>query len=118
MATCRQPSGAIKRPNPGPEIRLDQLARKLVSGMPAGSAVRGHSGGNRGGNLRSIAHRCHLIRVASVWALTKETIDMPLGCLQGGLSFTSSDLVRSGLGFRVQGFRFRADLGRHIRRVL
>ena len=33
----------------------------------------------------SIAHRCYLFEVAFVWELTKETIVLPLGCLQGGL---------------------------------
>jgi len=37
-------------------------------------------------NLRSISHRCHLFEVACVWELTKETIHLPLGCLQGGAS--------------------------------
>ena len=36
-------------------------------------------------NLRSISHRCHLFEVAFVWELTKETIDLPPGCLQGGV---------------------------------
>jgi len=31
-------------------------------------------------NLKSISHRCHLV---FVWKLTKETIHLPLGCLQG-----------------------------------
>ena len=35
-------------------------------------------------NLKSIAHRCHLFEVAFVWELTEETIQLPLGCLQGG----------------------------------
>ena len=33
--------------------------------------------------LKSISHRCHPILVAFVWELTEETIDLPLGCLQG-----------------------------------
>ena len=37
-----------------------------------------------GANLKSIPHRCHPILVAFVWELNKETIDLPLGCLQGG----------------------------------
>ena len=37
-------------------------------------------------NLGSVSHRCHLFEVAFVWELTKETIHLPLGCLQGGLS--------------------------------
>ena len=43
-----------------------------------------HPGGNPGANLKSISHRCHPILVAFVCELTKETIDLPLGCLQGG----------------------------------
>ena len=39
---------------------------------------------NPGANLKSISHRCHPILVAFVWELTKETIDLPRGCLQGG----------------------------------
>jgi len=43
-----------------------------------------HPGGNPGANLKSISHRCYLFEVAFVWELTKETIVLPLGCLQGG----------------------------------
>jgi len=43
-----------------------------------------HPGGNPGANLMSISHRCYLFQVAFVWELTKETIVLPLGCLQGG----------------------------------
>jgi len=43
-----------------------------------------HPGGNPGANLKSISHRCHPILVAFVWKLTKETIHLPQGCLQGG----------------------------------
>ena len=43
-----------------------------------------HPGGNPGANLKSISHRCRPIMVAFVWELTKETIVVPLGCLQGG----------------------------------
>ena len=35
-------------------------------------------------NLKSIFHRCHLFEVAFVWKLTKQTIQLPLGCLWGG----------------------------------
>jgi len=44
-----------------------------------------HPRGNPEANLKSISHRCHPILVAFVWELTKETIYLPLGCLQGGL---------------------------------
>ena len=47
--------------------------------------MRGHPGGNPGANLKSISHRCYLFEVAFVWELTKETIVLPLGCLQGGV---------------------------------
>jgi len=43
-----------------------------------------HSGGNPGANLKSISQGCYLFEVAFVWELTKETIVLPLGCLQGG----------------------------------
>ena len=44
-----------------------------------------HPEGNPEANLKSISHRCHPILVAFVWELTKEIIDLPLGCLQGGV---------------------------------
>jgi len=44
-----------------------------------------HPGGNPGANLKSISHRCHLFEVAFVWEFTKETIVLPLVCLQGGV---------------------------------
>jgi len=43
-------------------------------------------------NLKSITNRCHPILVAFVRELTKETIDLPLGCLQGGGSKLSGIL--------------------------
>ena len=43
-----------------------------------------HPGGNPGTNLKPISHRCHPILVAFVWELTQETVNLPLGCLQGG----------------------------------
>ena len=43
-----------------------------------------HPGVELRANLKSISHRCHLFEVAFVWELTKETIVLPLGCLQGG----------------------------------
>jgi len=47
-----------------------------------------HPGGNPGANLNSISHRSYLFEVAFVWKLTKETIHLPLGCLQGGSHVT------------------------------
>jgi hypothetical protein len=49
-----------------------------------------HLGGNPGANLKSISHRCHSILVAFVWELTQATINLPLGCLQGGLTTPES----------------------------
>ena len=48
-----------------------------------------HPGGIPGANLKSTSHRCHPILVAFVWELTSETIDLPLGCLQGGAVWES-----------------------------
>ena len=63
------PAGACLL-HPGDNIRANGTARKVL--------------GNPGSNLKSIAHRCYLFEVAFVWELTKETIVLPLGCLQGG----------------------------------
>jgi len=46
-------------------------------------------------NFKSISHRCHPILVAFVWDLTKETIDLPLGCLQGGPSLATAEATRT-----------------------
>ena len=40
-------------------------------------------GGNPGVNIKSISHRYYLREVALQRELTKETIYLPLGCLQG-----------------------------------
>jgi len=52
-----------------------------------------HPGRNPGANHKSISHRCNPILVAFVWELTKETIHLPLGCLQGGF-WKMSRLIR------------------------
>ena len=39
----------------------------------------------QGKTLRPISHRYHPILVSFVWELTTETIDLPMGCLQGGV---------------------------------
>ena len=59
---------------------------RAATGRHARIGCGGHPGGNPGANLKSISHRCHPILVAFVWELTKETIHLPLGCLQGGSS--------------------------------
>ena len=55
----------------------------LMPSLP--DVVLSHPGGNPGTNIKSIFHTCYLREVAFEWELTKETIDLPLGCLQGGL---------------------------------
>ena len=50
----------------------------------ATSEAQPHPGVELRANIKSISHRCHLFEVAFVWELTKETIHLPLGCLQGG----------------------------------
>jgi len=62
------------------------LSKPLVeaeAAMLLGS-MRADPGGNPGENRKSISHRCYPILVAFAWDLTKETINLPLGCLQGG----------------------------------
>ena len=44
-------------------------------------------------NLESISHRCYLFEMVFVWELTKETIHLPLDCLQGGHECDSPSLV-------------------------
>ena len=44
-----------------------------------------HSGVDLRADLKSISHRCHRFEVVCVWELTKETVHLPLGCLQGGV---------------------------------
>ena len=48
------------------------------------TAIVLHPEGNPRANLGSISHRCHPILVAFLWEMTKETINLPLGRLQGG----------------------------------
>ena len=45
-----------------------------------------HPGVEFGANLKSISRGCHLFEVAFVRELTKETIHLPLGSLQGGIA--------------------------------
>ena len=68
-----------------------------------------HPGGNPGANRKSISHRYYLFEVAFVCELTKETIVLPLGCLQGGQQlWFHSVCVRMALGElrRVSGNHF------------
>ena len=43
-----------------------------------------HPGGKPGADLESTSHRCYFREVVFEWELTKETIHLPLDCLQGG----------------------------------
>ena len=63
---------------------LRAAAAAVEARLLAGSDTVTHPGGNPGANLKSISHRCYLLKVAFVWELTEETIVLPLGCLQGG----------------------------------
>ena len=49
-----------------------------------------HPGVEMRENLKSISHRYHLFEVTIVQELTKQTINLPRGCLQGGLRSTST----------------------------
>jgi len=65
------------------------------SGSKIGFCVSGfgfHPGVDLKTNLKSISHRCRF-EVAFVWELIKETIHLPLGCLQGGTVEEGVDAV-------------------------
>ena len=74
---------------------LDAVRQALDRSLPSR-----HPGGNPGANRKSITLRCYLFKVAFVWELTKETIVLPMGCLQGGptssgpaASYSGSDVI-------------------------
>ena len=56
--------------------------------------------------------RCYLFEVAFVWELTKETIHLPLGCLQGGPGTTLPSHLSKTSYLRFEGgiFHWRAYL--------
>ena len=83
--------------NDGDAMPLASAAKGIASAPPHAAArsepagqssvsrlATPHPGGNPWANLKSISHRCYLFEIAFVWELTKETIHLPLGCLQGG----------------------------------
>ena len=47
-----------------------------------------HPGDSPRANFKAISYGYYLILVAFAWELTKETIYLPLGCLQGGKPLT------------------------------
>ena len=63
----------------------------LIRGHALALCLTIHPGVELRANLKSISQRCHLFEVAFVWELTKETIHLPLGCLQGGWSHQCGD---------------------------
>ena len=73
-----------------------------AQGACALACKENHPGGNPGANLKSISHRCYLREVAFEWELTRETIYLPLGCLQGG---SSLEFGRQGVCTRRRGPR-------------
>ena len=63
---------------------LNRLKRSPLKPKELSLSFLNHPGGKPWANLKSISHKCHLILVAFVWELTKATVNLPLGCLQGG----------------------------------
>ena len=84
------------RPSTLPKSRCTAYTRRptsytstltsLISPHKPQTLQQAHPGGNTGGNIKSISHRCNPVLVAFVWELTEETVDLPLGCLQGGVA--------------------------------
>ena len=66
-------------------VRGEITVRREIHCHRYGLRTVGHPGGNPGANLKSTSHRCYLFEVAFVWEVTKETIVLPQGCLQGGV---------------------------------
>jgi hypothetical protein len=58
-----------------------ETAKRWLKANPPRSRVEGKSQVNL---PQMPPRRCHLFEVAFAWELTKETIHLPLGCLQGG----------------------------------
>ena len=74
-----------------------RLGRGALEGLQRREMV--HPRGNPGANLNSISNRCHLFEVEFVQELTKESIHLPLGCLQGG--FSCSVITTGSVSFGV-----------------
>ena len=77
---------------------IDRLEDQGGVGESRRSGVGIHPGVELRANLKSISHRCYLFEVAFVWDLTKETIDLPVGCLQGGQGMGTDAPPRSRRG--------------------
>ena len=63
--------------------RLTHKDTETLETFPLSSATN-HPGGNPGANPKSMSHICYLRGVAFEWELTKETIFLPMSCLQSG----------------------------------
>ena len=117
LGTGRQlPNGA--EPQGGWAGGAEQLAGPPEDVRRGASPTR--PGGNPGVNLKSISHRCYLFEVAFVWELTKETIVLPLGCLQGGM--VGANLMNAGASAGGhQGVELRGSQGQgahpHLREL-
>ena len=72
-------------PASAPHDHREDLSASAEHGPPpARGRARVGKNVHPGDNPGKISHRCHPILVAFVWELTKETIDLCLGCFQGG----------------------------------
>ena len=86
---------------------LSQLGRERDSFTTTTPATN-HPGGNPGANLKSISHRSSG-KYHFEWELTKETIYLPLGCLQGGAQFEAVSQHAAGvLRLREWGWDYMA----------
>ena len=74
------------------QMRLPPPFTEAAGLITADGKAHTHPGGDPGANFKTISKRCYFFEVAFVWELTKETIVLPLGCLQRGLHLTSNTL--------------------------
>ena len=77
-----------------------ELDPAQVPTVPPLAALSGstccHPGGNPEANLETISPGYHPILVAIVWELTKEIINLPPGCVQGGCAHPAHTASRFG----------------------
>ena len=77
------PRRSLRIPDPRPTLSCTATPIARTDEPPAKNTHGVHPGGNPGANLKSISHICHPILVVFVSELTKETTDLPPGCLHG-----------------------------------
>ena len=82
------------RPYSRPMLRALRKSGRLPTYAQLLAAFREHRSVSHPGvelrtNFRSISHRCHFFEEAFAWELTKGTIHLTLGCLQGGSGRTN-----------------------------